>query len=318
MSTPFRSRLASGMEAMISFKESLGYCRSTYEPHFKMIDRFCLEHYPDCNGLSKELVMKWAQLHPGEHPNGARRRIIAIRELGKYLNSVGQEAYIYPSEFMSKTEQYKPYIFTDAELKALFFATDTGFKTKNAPYIQYVLPVIFRLTYTCGLRPGEVRNLKCADVNLNTGKVYIRESKAYKDRIIMMSEDMLCLCKKYENFICMVLPDREYFFPNKNGVMIGKQSLTTYFKKCCEAAGISNSSNNPRVYDLRHNYATRTMMKWLDDGRDLYTMLPYLSTYMGHYDFSQTAYYIHLLPERLTQSKAIDWNRFSELIPEVK
>jgi len=94
-------------------------------------------------------------------------------------------------------------------------------------------------------------------VNLNTGKVYICESKAYKDRIIMMSEDMLRLCKKYENFICMVLPDREYFFPNKNGVMIGKQSLTTYFNKCCEAAGISNGSSKPRAYFLRNTHINK-------------------------------------------------------------
>ena len=59
-------------------------------------------------------------------------------------------------------------------------------------------------------------------------------------------------------------------------------------------------------------------MEWLKEGRDLYTALPYLSTYMVHYDFSQTSYYIHLIPERLIHSKAIDWNRFSNLIPEVQ
>ena len=318
MNTPFRSQFAAFMEGMISFKESLGYSRSTYEPYFKMIDRFCLEHYPDSAVLSKDLVMKWVQLFSGNHPNGVRRKIVAIREFGKYLKSLGHDAYIYPTEFLSKTERYKPYIFTDAELRSLFSAFDAGFKTKNSPYIQYVLPVIFRLTYTCGLRPGEVRRIKCEDVNLITGRIYIRESKANKDRIVMMSKDMLCLCRKYENLINMVLPDREYFFPNKNGTMIGKQSLSTYFSKCCKIADISNGIDTPRVYDLRHNHVTRTMMKWLDEGRDLYTMLPYLNTYMGHYDFSQTAYYIHLLPERLIRSETIDWNRFSELIPEVR
>jgi len=320
MSTPFKSRLAESMEAMIHYKESLGYSRSTYEPYFRMIDKFCFQRHPHETALTKQLVLEWSQLHPGEHPNGLRRRMIAIRELGKYLKAVGTEAYIYPSEFLSATQRFVPYIFTDHELKAFFKATDIFLWNKNAPYNHYVVPVIFRLIYTCGLRPNEVRNLKCTDVNLATGKMNIRESKAHKDRIVMMSEDMRILCNKYEEATESIWTAREYFFPNSKGNMIGKQSLATYFKRCCSDAGITglHRAKQPRVFDLRHNYATRTLMNWLEEGRDLYAVLPYLSTYMGHYDFSATAYYIHLLPERLVHSKAIDWDRFSNLIPEVE
>jgi len=59
------------------------------------------------------------------------------------------------------------------------------------------------------------------------------------------------------------------------------------------------------------------MMKWLDEGADLFAKLPYLSAFMGHTHFSNTAYYIHLLPENLIRSSAIDWSHFSDLIPEV-
>ncbi|MCB2291173.1 tyrosine-type recombinase/integrase [Clostridium sp. CS001] len=320
MNTLFKSGLAASMEAMIKYKESLGYSRVTYEPYFRMIDKFCFEYYPQEASLTKELVLKWSQLHPREQPNGFRRRMIAIRELGKYLNTVGIDAYIYPSEFLSKTQRFEPYIFTDYELKAFFNATDIFPWSKNAQYNHYVVPVIYRLIYTCGLRPGEVRNIKCTDVNLSTGRIYIRESKSYKDRIVIMSKDMLLLCNKYEETIKSIFINREYFFTNSKGSIIGKQSLIDHFKRCCTNAGIICPHGNKkiRVYDLRHNYATRRFMKWLEEGRDLYTVLPYLSTYMGHYDFSQTSYYIHLIPERLIHSKAIDWNRFSNLIPEVQ
>jgi hypothetical protein len=39
---------------------------------------------------------------------------------------------------------------------------------------------------------------------------------------------------------------------------------------------------------------------------------------MGHNQFEDTAYYIHLLPEKLLSSSAVDWSKFSNLIPEVK
>jgi len=46
-------------------------------------------------------------------------------------------------------------------------------------------------------------------------------------------------------------------------------------------------------------------------------MLPYLQAYMGHETLAATAYYIHLLPEKLVKSSGIDWEALHELIPEV-
>ena len=57
-------------------------------------------------------------------------------------------------------------------------------------------------------------------------------------------------------------------------------------------------------------------IRWLDEGKDLYNMLPYLRTYMGHSSLSQTAYYIHILPENLMKSRKIDWDKLNDIIPE--
>jgi len=46
----------------------------------------------------------------------------------------------------------------------------------------------------------------------------------------------------------------------------------------------------------------------LNEGRNLYAMLPYLRAYMGHEKFSDTAYYIHILPERLMVSPGVQWD----------
>lgn len=51
-----------------------------------------------------------------------------------------------------------------------------------------------------------------------------------------------------------------------------------------------------RVYDLCHSFASTVLNRWLDEKKDLYSRLPYLRSYMGHKELSETAYYIHLLP----------------------
>jgi len=71
------------------------------------------------------------------------------------------------------------------------------------------------------------------------------------------------------------------------------------------------------VYDLRHQFASACLNRWLDNGENLMAMLPFLRTYMGHQTLSQTAYYIYLLPESIMKSSAINWDRFNKMFPEV-
>jgi hypothetical protein len=46
-------------------------------------------------------------------------------------------------------------------------------------------------------------------------------------------------------------------------------------------------------------------------------MLPFLRSYMGHDKLSETAYYIHILPENLIKSPGIDWDALNAILPEV-
>ena len=49
---------------------------------------------------------------------------------------------------------------------------------------------MFRLIYTCGLRPMEARTLKREHIYENTGEIFIENSKDNRDRIVIMSDDM--------------------------------------------------------------------------------------------------------------------------------
>jgi len=319
MNIPFQSRFSIYMEDMILFKEALGYARSSYEKFLLHFDRFCLSYYPGKEVLTKELVMEWAIVHPDENANGLKRRMIALREFGKYLNSVGVDAYTIPSNLIGSFKPYTPYVFTDDELSAFFMASDNISPHKLSPYRQYIVPVVFRLMYCCGLRPREVRLIRCSDIDIENGSIYVRNTKMHKDRIVAMSPDMVALCSKYESKLNRIVENRDFFFQHPDGTAYSAFWLQNQFWKCWQDAGIHSFHGNtkPRVSDFRHNYATRIMMKWVDERRDLYAWLPYLSTYMGHSAFSETAYYIHLLPKHLMESSSIDWAKFSDLIPEV-
>lgn len=85
-------------------------------------------------------------------------------------------------------------IFIDDELSSLFKTIDKSKNSRNS-FQGLVFSTIFRLIYTCGLRPREARLLKRTTINLNTGEILITQTKNHKERIVVMSDDMLSLAK---------------------------------------------------------------------------------------------------------------------------
>ena len=167
-----------------------------------------------------------------------------------------------------------------------------------------ILSVIFRMIYCCGLRPVEARRLRREDVNLFDGTVNILESKGHKDRIVVLSEDMLELCRNYGQCVETIYPDRKYFFPSpsvRGDGMYSMEWIIPTFRRFLQAAGISGYGEiQPRLYDLRHTFATHRLHQWVKEGKDVNACLAYLSEYMGHSNLESTAYYIHLLPTLYT------------------
>ena len=65
--TSFQSRFTVQIEEFISYKEALGYSRSSYEPFMVQFVQYCLRCYPNDTVLTKQLAMNWARLRPKEH-----------------------------------------------------------------------------------------------------------------------------------------------------------------------------------------------------------------------------------------------------------
>jgi integrase len=317
MNNKFISSFAHEIESMLYYREALGFLRETHEPHLLNFDNYCAIKYPEANCLTKSMVFDWLEEQLGKITDKAA----AIRLLGKYLCSVGKESFILPNGFYPYKKSSVPYIFTDSELSALFRAADTFKSISTQPFLHEIVPVMFRLIYTCGLRPNEGRELLCDNINLKTGEILITNTKGKKERTVVMSNDMLDLCIAYDKCRKIFSKSNCYFFPSWAGGVFSSKQINNYFKNCWERTNPKiNKSELPavRVYDLRHRFASAVLNRWLDNSKNLSVMLPYLRAYMGHGNISETAYYIHLLPENLVKSAGIDWKTLDGIVPEVQ
>jgi integrase len=310
----FTSKLAPVIKEYLEFRKTLGYS-GQQENHLAMFDAYCREYHPNLETLTKESVRGWVSYEVSRGRSGMYNKIGSVRMLALYM---GGGAYILPTTAVSKKPKSTPYILTDDELSRLFAAAD-NIKGRTDASLKTMLPTLLRLLYTCGLRLTEVRLLKRDHINFETGEFLVEKSKGHKERIVVMSDDMLEQCRKYDVIRRIFNPKSEYFFARSDDTPMPAYHLDYVFRRCWKQANHEIPANKlPRVrpYDLRHRFASAVLQKWIGEGRDLYAMLPYLREYMGHEQFSDTAYYIHLLPENLLNSTGVDWSAIDAVNPE--
>ena len=309
------------IQAALDYRLSVGQTIENHAFYLRSFDGFCATNYPNESVLTKDIAWEWAYSPLHKSQNAVHHRIKAIRFFGTYLAAIGEDAYVFPSAMTNTQYSLSPHIFTDDELRRFFAAADNYSVNTKDPLQHRIAPVVFRLIYTCGLRPNEGRELKRANINLDTGEILITNTKFQKERLIAMSDDMLALCRDYARCLDKGPSlNSEYFFPARNGGCYHRNQFSKLFGQCWRQANADVSAADlprVRVYDLRHRFASAILNRWIDEKRDLYTMLPYLRAYMGHAAMSATEYYVHLLPENLVKSQGINWSALEGVIPEV-
>lgn len=309
----FESAFGPSLVAFIEFQKALGFVENTYISKARSFDTFCKSQYPTDTVLTEEIVINWLSDYVGS----VELSCGFIRKYGKYLSCENDANYILPSGYGRCIRARVPYLFTDNELAQFFQAVDAYEECDL--FVGYILSTAFRLVYTSGLRPMEFRVLKREDIDTNLGTVFIRKSKRSKERRIVMSDDMLNLMQHYIAVRDLVFPDSEYLFPNNSGEPYSSQWYGTKFRTIfAKSKGLSLTEIPPvRVYDLRHRFASESLMRSIDRGKQPLIFLPFLQSYMGHSELNSTAYYIHLLPEHLVRSSGINVEALKALIPEV-
>jgi len=311
MNYTFQSHFSGRIRDMLAYRAALGRSIAGYGWNLANFDRFCLSRFPSESLLTKELVFTWCNDANGS--SGYRAQI--IRGFARYLISIGEKAFLMPPGFFPPRKPDLPYIFSEIELRRFFEAADHFPSYCNSPLLEYTVPIVFRLQYACGMRPQEVRLLKRIDFNFADGTIYIAEAKHCKDRRLAVNPAVMEMCRNYDKIADTVIPGRVYFFQSPTGGAYSHGWLTAKFHQCWKMSGNGNARGVCVPYDFRHNYATQTLMRWIEEGKDLNAWIPYLCAYMGHATFSATYYYVYLLPERLS---CMGFMSVSGIIPEVR
>jgi len=294
-----KSGFAEQITKYLDWREALGYSRATDGRMLARFDKYCTANHADIKELTRDIVCGWIDFESASIPN----KTTAIRNFAKYMQAHGCDAYELAANGQSREKgRFLPHMFTTEELRALFAAIDKIRPSLHHPYLPVILPAMFRLIYTCGLRPNEGRELLRDNIDFETGAIRIVNTKGKKERTVVMSDDMRERCVQYDEARREFAGVNPYFFPSENGGVYTDKVIQQWFKDCWAAANPDvPESRLPgvRVYDLRHVFATTALTRWIESGANIGAKMAYLQAYMGHDSINETLYYVHLLPETL-------------------
>lgn len=312
---PFKEHIQNHVE----LKQAIGYKYDTEAGHFKRFDRFTLEKHPHATNLTKEIVLEWCSKRTYEAQANQCSRASIIRQFGKYLDSIGEKAYILPKGYYPTEEKYVPYIYTDDELISFFAETNKNKYYSGFPERHLIMPVFFRMLYMCGLRVSEARLLKVADVDLTNGIIAIHHAKKDNSRLVPMSDSLVGFCRRYSEKVHPFSKEDRFYFPALGDKPMTIGNVYKNFRRFLWRAGISHGGRGrgPRVHDFRHTFAVHCLKKWSEQNKDLSAYLPILRTYMGHDSFEETAYYLRLTADVFPHITFKLETQYPGIIPEL-
>jgi len=313
----YSSAFAPYITGLVEQKRALGYQYDAQPGILRRFDAFCLERHPYESTITRELMLDWAAKRPGEHPSTLQGRTTPVKELAKYMARLGHEAFILPKGLLPKVPRYTPHIYSNDELKRIFAQTDRCHYCSGVPYRHLVMPVFYRLLYTCGLRLTEARLLKIKDIDLAEGVITITNAKLDKHRQLPVSREMLCRLKDYYQSVHRISAQEEWFFPGYGGKPMTRSNVEKNLRKFLWQAEISHGgrSKGPRVHDFRHTFAVHCLRRWVLEEKDLRAYLPVLQAYLGHVSLGDTAYYLHLTADLFPNITEQVERTFGDIIP---
>ena len=139
---------------------------------------------------------------------------------------------------------------------------------------------ILMLTYSAGLRVGEVIRLKVEDLDEQRRLIRVRGGKGRKDRYTLLSEVALQVVKAYQE----AYRPKTWLFPGpKLGSHLSSRTVQKVLERAREKAGIPQ---HVTVHTLRHSFATHL----LEGGTDL----RYIQELLGHTSPRTTEIYTHV------------------------
>ncbi len=259
--------------------------------------------------ITEALALAWAQQPTNVQPAQWAKRLSFVRGFARYRSATDPRTQIpSPGLLPFQPKRARPYLYSDEEIKSLLWAAlNMPHRYESGALQPWVYYCLFGLLSVSGLRLGEARNLELQDVDLDTAVLTIRNAKFGKTRWVPLHTST---CKILADYIARRQrhwarrPVSSYLFVSSWGNRLDSGQIHRTFYVLSRQIGLRGASDRhgPRLHDLRHRFATNTLVNWYRSHQDPERRLPLLSAYLGHVHVADTQWYLEGSPELMREA----------------
>lgn len=298
------STLADALQEYLALRRALGTKLKSNEYPLRRFVEFAEREGADV--VTTDLVLRWtgSQSRASLATRGAR--FGDVRRFAAWLSATDPRTQVPPRDLLpSRFPRTPPYIYTDAEVASLIETAARLRSRKGLRGLTYA--ALFGTLAATGLRISEAVALDRDDVDLADGVLAVRHAKLGKARFVPLHESARAALSTYARHRDRVLrhAGTPAFFVAESGRRVKAFSAQDNFAVVSRVVGLrtpagrARRGHGPRLHDLRHRLAVRTLVRWYREGRDVEREIPRLSTYLGHAHLTDTYWYLEAVPELL-------------------
>lgn len=300
--------LTSQLDRYLAVRRSLGYDLTTSERILRRFTRFADRER--ATHIDTALFLRWhASLAEANGPTRAAR-LGVVRMFAQWLSSFDPAHEAPPRGLLpSGTARSRPHIYSDGEIAAIIEAA----RTLPSPcgLRGLTCSTLFALIAITGVRVSEALALDAVDLDIDTGVLRVREGKNGKERLLPLDGSTVAKLHDYRVERDRLVGHRSTpLFVTEKANRLTDCAARYNFARACQQIGLRSEQQyhrhgrGPRIHDLRHTFAVRTMIDWYRTGKDPAREMIRLTTYLGHSDPSSTYWYLEAVPELLDLAMA--------------
>lgn len=294
----------------LAMRRSLGFKLQDAGKALSEFARFMERHRAP--HITQALALAWAQKPRHAQPAHWASRLCHVRQFARYRSASDPRTQIPALGLLPfKPKRATPYLYTDREIAQLLRMTLRmplrPQQRKSCALLPWVYYCLFGLLSVTGLRLGEARNLKLEDVDLNAGVLTVRGGKFGKDRWVPLHPSTCRVLVQYldkRQRHWAGRPVSSYVFVSSWGNRLDVGAVHRAFYAASQHIGLRRAGDRrgPRLHDMRHRFATRTLVNWYRSKEDPERRLPLLSAFLGHVHVADTQWYLSGSPELMREA----------------
>jgi len=266
--------------------------------------------------ITRPLALAWAKQPSQVRPTEWARRLSWVRMFARYRSATDPRTQIpEPNLLPYRPQRARPYLYSEREIRGLLRAAlQLPSDDELQPWTYHCL---FGLLSVSGLRLAEARNLKLNDIDLDAAVLTVRGTKFGKSRLVPLHASTCKVLTDYigrREQIWAGRPVSSHLFVNRRGNRLDIGQIHRIFYRLSRRIGLRGptDSHGPRLHDMRHRFATSTLLRWYRAGEDAERHMPILSAYLGHVHCSDTFWYLSAMPELMREAMARLERRWEE------